>query len=71
MAAVKPYSNEALFIEHIRQQLRQVSKLKGDVLKLSTSSDYFFLHSIKFVGQNPSWHLAQYFLTTVEALRAL
>jgi len=29
MAAVKPYSNEALFIEHIRQQLRQVSKIKG------------------------------------------
>lgn len=30
MAAVKPYDNEAAFVDHIKLQLQQVAKLKGN-----------------------------------------
>ena len=30
MAAVKPYGDEAAFIDHIKLQLKQVAKLKGN-----------------------------------------
>ena len=30
MGAVKPYSDEAAFIDHIKLQLAQVAKLKGN-----------------------------------------
>ena len=32
MPAVKPYDSEAVFIDHITQQLKQVAKIKGDKL---------------------------------------
>jgi len=30
MAAVKPYDNDAAFVDHIKLQLKQVVKLKGN-----------------------------------------
>lgn len=30
MAAVKPYDNDAAFVDHIKLQLKQVAKLKGN-----------------------------------------
>jgi len=30
MAAVKPYGNDAAFVDHIKLQLKQVAKLKGN-----------------------------------------
>lgn len=31
MPAVKPYGSEAAFIDHIRMELKQVAKFKGDL----------------------------------------